>query len=81
MTGLSRINRERLRDESHRWVFDGKSDFEKWCDSAGLEPEYVRKKAKDIYENGYTFRADPGKGARYKERQAYRLKVALRNGR
>lgn len=40
-----------VRDEAHRWFF-GKSDFELWCEDAGLEPDYVREKARKVYENG-----------------------------
>jgi hypothetical protein len=40
-----------VRDEAHRWFF-GRSDFEQWCDTAGLNPDFVREKAKQVYENG-----------------------------
>ncbi|OWK42162.1 hypothetical protein FRUB_04240 [Fimbriiglobus ruber] len=72
-------NLARLRDFANRWFFDKdcQSDFEAWCDMSGFEPEYVREKAREVYENGLpSWRAAPGKGVRYE----YRKKYHERNG-
>lgn len=37
---------------AERWFF-GRSDFELWCETAGLNPETVRKSASKVKENGF----------------------------
>jgi len=65
------------RDESYRWFFEPRSDFEDWCDTAGFDPDYVREQAKKVYEEGLPqWRAAPGQGKRYEERRTYRLRTA-----
>lgn len=49
-------------------------DFILWCESAGFDPDFIRRRAKVIKENGSYWRAKSGKGKRYEERKAYRKK-------
>lgn len=59
---------DRLKSES--WIFTPTSDFSEWCETAGMHPDYVRRKAKKIIDKGQTWvgRAAPGTGKRYQER-------------
>jgi hypothetical protein len=66
--GNKRINHIR----AERWFF-GPSDFELWCETAGLDPETVRNKAKEIDTQGWPkWRAAAGTSERYHERKRYR---------
>lgn len=44
-------NKDYLRHDAHNWFF-GNGDFQWWCEIAGFEPDYVREKARKVYENG-----------------------------
>lgn len=54
------------------WLTGNSRDFIEVCLLAGLEPGYVRRKAKRALSSPIRWRADPGKGKRYLERRAYR---------
>ncbi|HEX4611075.1 MAG TPA: hypothetical protein VH092_22990 [Urbifossiella sp.] len=60
------------QNDAYRWFFRP-SDFEDWCDTAGYDPEYIREKARQVYENGLPrTRAIAGTGKLYAKRRAYR---------
>ncbi|MDX1974441.1 MAG: hypothetical protein SFT92_02070 [Rickettsiales bacterium] len=66
------------KDEAVRWLLSGTRDFVEVCLNAGLDPAYVRRKAKKALLQPTAWRAAPGKGKRYVERKAYRLQLAKR---
>src|SRR5687768_12138993 len=55
-----------------RWLTGNSDDFITVCLLAGYDPDYVRKKAKQIIANPVPWRAEAGKGKRYLERREYR---------
>ncbi len=66
------------RAEAYRWFFEPRSDFEDWCDTAGFDHDYVRAKAREVYENGIPqWRAAPGGGKDYNKRRASRIRRGL----
>lgn len=65
----AKAHKELFREEAYRWFFD-RSDFERWCEYAGLEPDYVRGKARRVYEDGYVRPLATGKAAYQRELKA-----------
>ena len=57
------------------WLTGNSRDFHTVCHYAGMDPDYVRKKAKRSLANPTSWRAEAGKGSRYEERKAYRKKI------
>jgi len=71
----------KIQNDARQWFFSPKSDFEAWCDMAGLNPSYVRERAREIQANGLPeWRAPAGQGDRYDERLRYRQMVKQREG-
>lgn len=67
--------RLKLKNDAYRFFFSPKSDFEDWCDTAGLDPDYVREKARKVHEEGMPqWRAKPGEGKHFHRRKQHRLK-------
>ncbi|MFO0958275.1 MAG: hypothetical protein U0800_12750 [Isosphaeraceae bacterium] len=70
--------RFKVKQAAHQWFF-GKSDFDEWCEMAGLCPSAVREKAEQILKGGWPqWRAKAGTGVRYEERKAYRARSRQR---
>jgi hypothetical protein len=42
---------ELLRYQTEVWIFSNNSDFHLWCDSADLNAQYVRQRAKEIIDS------------------------------
>ncbi len=63
--------------EATRWLTDNGKDFIDVCLAAGMNPDYVRRKAKQILASPSPWRAEAGKGKRYQERKKYREKQLL----
>jgi hypothetical protein len=63
------------KHEAIRWLSDNSKDFVEVCMSAGLDPDYVRRKAKRALVVPTLWRAAPGKGKRYLERKSYRERM------
>lgn len=63
------------KSEAIHWLTGNSKDFTDVCLMAGLDPSYIRKKAKKCLAMPVKWRAEPGKGKRYLERRAYRLKI------
>jgi hypothetical protein len=61
--------------KAYQWFFGGRSDIQEWCDMAERHIDDVRRKAREVYEHGYTWRAAPGQGKRYEERKLYRQRA------
>lgn len=57
------------------FILNNPKELNFWCDIAEMNPWDVKRKAKEILENGYTWRAEAGKGKRYEERLIYRQKI------
>lgn len=53
-SGNVEISREIYRLRAERWFF-GKSDMPRWCEMAGLEPDYVRRGARRVLEGGAAY--------------------------
>lgn len=78
MDALSNSRNPETRVHKHeaiRWLIEGSKDFRTVCHYAGMDPDYVRKKAKRSLTNPTSWRAEAGKGSRYEERKAYRKKI------
>lgn len=58
-----------------QWLTSGSKDFHMVCMLAGLDSDYVRRKAKKALFSKTAWRAAPGKGSRYQERKAYRART------
>lgn len=60
----------RSRDDALQWLLNHSRDFESVCDNAGLDPDYVRRRAKEALARGCTWRLPDGQGWRtLKQRQ------------
>lgn len=74
---ISKCNKKEAKYHKHEainWLTGNSKDFNDVCIRAGMEPEYVRKKAKQIIASPTQWRAEAGKGKRYQERKKYREK-------
>lgn len=60
------------KDEAIRWLTGNSKDFIHVCLFAGMDPDYVRRKAKKSLLHPIAWRAAPGKGKRYLERRKKR---------
>jgi hypothetical protein len=58
--------------EAIRWLTGNSADFKTVCMLAGMEPGYVRSRAKKALISETSWRAAAGTGKRYEERKAYR---------
>ena len=75
MDALSRSNNSETRYFKHEainWLTGNSKNFIMVCHNAGLDPDYVRKKAKRALVSPQNWRAEAGKGKRYLERKSYR---------
>jgi hypothetical protein len=63
-----------FKNEAIHWLTGNSKDFVLVCLLAGMDPDYVRQKAKKALLAPIAWRAAPGSGKRYKERKAYREK-------
>lgn len=61
--------------EAINWLTGNSKNFVTVCLNAGLDPNYVRRKAKRAIASPTLWRAEPGKGKRYNERKAYRKRI------
>jgi hypothetical protein len=72
MDALSKSRNPELiyhRDDAIRWLTGNSKDFHEVCHHAGMDPDYVRRKAKKALAAPVAWRAEPGKGKRYAERK------------
>jgi len=79
MDALSRSGNPEMRyhkDEAIRWLTGNSKDFIEVCFYAGLDPDYVRRKAKKSLLSPVAWRAAPGKGKRYMERRRKRERLS-----
>lgn len=77
MDALSRSGNPEMRylkDQAIRWLTGNSKDFIEVCLNAGLNPDYVRRKAKKSLLSPVEWRAAPGKGKRYMESKQKRAK-------
>lgn len=78
MDALSRAGNAEAAHHKHEainWLTGNGRDFVMVCLFAGLDPDYVRRKAKRALIAPMPWRAAPGKGKRYLERREYRKKT------
>lgn len=59
----------RTRNDALRWLLDDSSDFELVCDNAGLDPDYVRSRARLALARGFEWRLPVGQGWRTQARR------------
>lgn len=62
------------KHEATIWLTDNSKDFVDVCLCAGMNPDYVRSKAKKTLAKPTLWRAEAGTGKRYEERKKYRIK-------
>lgn len=77
MDALSRCKKSESvyhKYEAISWLTGNSKDFNDVCLCAGLNPDYVRRKAKKVIAAPVPWRAEAGKGKRYQERKKYRQK-------
>lgn len=60
--------------EATNWLLHNNKDFVAICLAAGMDPDYVRRKAKQNLNKPTQWRATAGQGKRYHERRVYRIK-------
>jgi hypothetical protein len=80
MDGLSRCRKTESKYRKHEatvWLTNNSKDFIDVCLCAGLNPDYVRRKAKQLLSSPRPWRAAAGEGKRYEERRRYREKRRL----
>lgn len=78
MDALSRSrNPEQLyhKQAATQWLTGNSKDFFLVCLMAGMDPHYVRRKAKKALVSPISWRASPGQGKRYLERKSYRQRI------
>lgn len=61
---------KRSRSAAMDWLLSNDSDFEYVCDNAGLDPDYVRTRARRALEQGFNWRLPNGEGWRTKAKLA-----------
>lgn len=70
--------RFKVQQAARQWFF-GRSDFELWCDTAGMNPTVVRERVTRILEEGKPdWRAKAGTGKRYAKQRVYRQRLQSR---
>ena len=62
------------KHEATIWLTENSKDFVDVCLCAGMNPDYVRRKAKKTLAAPKLWRAEAGTGKRYEERKKYRQK-------
>lgn len=78
MDALSRSRNPEVqyhKREAIYWLTENNKDFIIVCLHAGMDPDYVRQKAKRAINSPSPWRAEPGSGKRYAERKAYRERI------
>jgi hypothetical protein len=63
------------KHEAMQWLTGNSKDFIDVCLLAGLDPDYVRRKAKKALISPTRWRAEAGTSKRYAERKAYRARM------
>lgn len=58
----------RTRSAAMDWLLSNTSDFELVCDNAGLDPDYVRSRARAALARGFEWRLPVGQGWRVQAR-------------
>lgn len=66
----SKSQARRSRADARAWLLGQGTDFELVCDNAGLDPDYVRSRARRALERDCQWRLPIGEGWRAKARQA-----------
>lgn len=59
---------KRSRREALHWLLGDTPDFEAVCDNAGLDPDYVRSRARAALQRGFTWRLPAGQDWRTQAR-------------
>ncbi len=80
MDALSRCKKSESLYQKHEaicWLTSNSKDFIDVCLSAGMNPDYVRHKAKKVLAAPVPWRAEAGQGKRYQERKKYREKQRM----
>lgn len=78
MDALSRCKKAESIYQKHQainWLTGNSMDFIDVCIAAAMNPDYVRRKAKQALTAPVAWRAEAGKGKRYLERKKYRSKI------
>ena len=70
---------QRARREALHWLLSSSSDFETVCDHAGMDPSYVRLKARQALARGCEWRLPAGQGWRTQARMYMTLESAELN--
>jgi hypothetical protein len=73
----------KIKNAAYRFFFNPseQDELEAWCDTAGLDPDFVREKAREVHENGWpAWRAAAGAGKGYETRKQYRAKNKRKGG-
>jgi len=64
----ARPDLRRAKREALDWLLSSSCDFETVCDHAGLDPDYVRSRARSAITRNCTWRLPAGKGWRTQSR-------------
>ncbi len=60
---------KRSRNDALAWLLSDTSDFEAVCDNAGLDPDYVRSRARQALNRNFEWRLPAGLGWRTQARR------------
>jgi elongation factor P hydroxylase len=65
----SKSDAQRLRSDALSWLLSDADDFTAVCDNAGLDPDYVRSRARTALRRNCEWRLQAGLGWRTRARQ------------
>lgn len=60
----TRLQLARVRDEARLWLLVDNVGFPRVCDLAGVNPDYVRRRVRDMLERGVRATTEPPWGSR-----------------
>lgn len=80
LSNSSKREEQYHKEEAIHWLTGNSKNFRTVCTLAGMDADVVREKAKKCLASpNNSWRAAPGKGKRYHERRAYRLRMQTIN--
>ena len=69
-TASRKTEARRIRSDALSWLLSPSDDFDNVCDNAGLDPDYVRTKARSALQRNCAWRLPAGQGWRAQARLA-----------
>lgn len=79
-TASAKPDARRVRSDAVQWLLGNSEDFEYVCDNAGLDPDYVRSRARVALQRNCTWRLPVGQGWRARAKMALTAATVCTNG-